>query len=205
MIGGIASAVIPSFANFIFLIRKWSSHEHSSYHTTSIVSSDSSSPIIDIISKILYATSAPGKILYLTVAIISVAFIFLPPLIHDAEKETEDSSTNLSSNKQENQRRDKRMVITLAHYTHTWRIFPCPLQKIRFQIGKNSLDCFQIDQNFRYHKSSFGRGAIYRSNYVPVFCVEIALWLLECSWQVFDRYLYLFLIMLSHSLSILFF
>ena len=120
----------------------------------------------------------PGKIIYITVCTLVVAFIFLPPRnVHD-EMDNHDDVTY------ENQRRDKRMVVTLAKYTHTWRIFPLPIQKVRFGVTQiRQAGCFQIDRKFHHHQSPFGRGAIYKSNYIPVFCVEIALWLLECSWQ----------------------
>ena len=40
----------------------------------------------------------------------------------------------------------------------------------------------EIFQNFKHR---FGRGSIYKGRYIPVFCVEIACWLLEASWQAY--------------------
>lgn len=35
------------------------------------------------------------------------------------------------------------------------------------------------------HRLKFGRGAIYKGRYTPVFCIELACWLLEASWQAY--------------------
>jgi hypothetical protein len=44
---------------------------------------------------------------------------------------------------------------------------------------------FQLDANFNTHRFKFGRGAIYKGRYMPVFCIELACWLLEASWQTY--------------------
>ena len=46
-----------------------------------------------------------------------------------------------------------------------------------------TVEGYQVDKNFRKMKSDLGRGTIYKRNYVPLYCVETALWLAECSWQ----------------------
>ena len=57
------------------------------------------------------------------------------------------------------------------------------IKEIAHIIGTFQL---QVDgRHFSMHKFKFGRGAIYKGRYIPVFCVEIACWLLEASWQAY--------------------
>jgi hypothetical protein len=90
------------------------------------------------------------------------------------------------------QGKDKRSVVALARNTHTWRVFPLPtrshgyLSQHTLKEKLNMIGTFQLKvdgRHFTLHHDKFGQGTIYKGIYVPVFCVEIACWLLEASWQ----------------------
>jgi hypothetical protein len=90
------------------------------------------------------------------------------------------------------QGKDKRSVVALARNTHTWRVFPLPtrshglMSQHTLKEKFNMIGTFQLKVNGRFfslHQNRDGQGTIYKGIYVPVFCVEIACWLLEASWQ----------------------
>lgn len=92
------------------------------------------------------------------------------------------------------QGKDKRFVVALARSTHTWRVFPLPTRShglMSQHTLKENLKIvgtmqLQFDgRSFTTHPFKIGRGAIYKGRYIPVFCVEIALHLLEASWQAY--------------------
>eukprot|EP00978_Attheya_sp_CCMP212_P022522 scaffold67260_cov53-Attheya_sp.AAC.2 len=143
----------------------------------------------------------PGKLLFVTVCSLLAAFIFLPS---SSFYQNDDETGKLNQRKKlmgktdlfranalgeiARQRRDKRLVVTLARYAHTWRVFPLPMKRPRILLPSNlpSVRWFQIDYNsFRANRENFGRGTIFMGRYIPVFCVEIACWLLEASWQAY--------------------
>jgi hypothetical protein len=84
---------------------------------------------------------------------------------------------------------DKRFVVTLARKAHSWRIFPLPirshglLSQHTLKESLNLIGTFQLDGGFEVYRFKNGRGSIFKGRYIPVFCVEIACWLLEASWQ----------------------
>lgn len=130
-----------------------------------------------------------GDIIYITACTLVVAFIFLPSTdyILDTDKINESTSPS-ESYKNENQRRDKRWILPLSRYTHTWRVFPLPIERHEFNSNvkkKKASESYQVNHQFRTLSDDIGRGTIYRENYVPLFCVETALWLAECSWQTY--------------------
>ena len=146
----------------------------------------------------------PGKILYATVCSLVAAFIFLPSSHFRAsnnEKQSTEESSELPGNSSKQimlatkdrrlQGRDKRFVVALARNSHTWRVFPLPIRShslmsqhtLKEQL--NIVGTFQLDANFNAHRFKFGRGAIYKGRYMPVFCIELACWLLEASWQTY--------------------
>ncbi len=155
----------------------------------------------------------PGKILYATACSLVVAYMFLPSSRFRSSPQngsrpdrpqassSEDISmepyqcskqTALSDLDKIYQGKDKRSVVTLARNTHTWRVFPLPtrshayLSQHTIKETLNIIGTFQLQVDGRYfnmHKNKYGRGAIYKGRYSPVFCVELACWLLEASWQ----------------------
>mmetsp|Transcript_18045 Transcript_18045/g.43378 ORF Transcript_18045/g.43378 Transcript_18045/m.43378 type:complete len:1693 (+) Transcript_18045:233-5311(+) len=150
----------------------------------------------------------PGKILYATACSLVVAFLFLPSShFHPTKKEQRtveeiamgpdqySKQTILAQMDKSLQGKDKRFVVPLCRNTHTWRVFPLPtrshglmsqhtLKETLHMVGTFQL---QVDAcgHFVPHNFKFGRGAIYKGRYIPVFCVEIACWLLEASWQAY--------------------
>ena len=130
-----------------------------------------------------------GDIIYITACTLVVAFIFLPSTDYILDNDNNKASTSPSeSNINENQRRDKRWILPMSRYTHTWRVFPLPIERHDFNLNvtkKKMSESYQVDHQFRSLPDDVGRGAIYRENYVPLFCVETALWLAECSWQTY--------------------
>ena len=155
----------------------------------------------------------PGKILYATACSLVVAYLFLPsscfrsppqngsrpgrPRASSSEDISMDPNqyckqTVLSDLDKRYQGKDKRSVVTLARNTHTWRIFPLPtrnhvyLSQHTIKESLNIIGTFQLRVNGRYfnmHKNKYGQGAVFKGRYSPVFCVELACWLLEASWQ----------------------
>jgi len=92
------------------------------------------------------------------------------------------------------QGKDKRSVVALARNTHTWRVFPLPtrshgyLSQHTLKEKLNMIGTFQLKvdgRHFTLHHDKFGQGTIYKGLYIPVFCCEIACWLLEASWQAY--------------------
>ena len=145
----------------------------------------------------------PGKILYATCCSLVAAFIFLPSSHFRAsskEKQSTEENSEIPGNSKQItlamkdrrlQGRDKRFVVALARNSHTWRVFPLPIRShgvmsqhtLKEQL--NMIGTFQLDANFNTHRFKFGRGAIYKGRYMPVFCIELACWLLEASWQTY--------------------
>jgi hypothetical protein len=60
---------------------------------------------------------------------------------------------------------------------------PIERRKQTTQQKPKSNGGYEIDKHFIKIKNAGGRGTIYENNYIPIFCVETALWLAECSWQ----------------------
>ncbi len=148
----------------------------------------------------------PGKILYATACSLVVAYLFLPSSRFYSNKELriqDDQSRSMMPSQYSKQTtgsdmdkryqgKDKRTVVTLARCTHTWRVFPLPIRSHLYlsqhtiKETLNIVGTFQLKVNGRYfnmHKNKYGQGAIYKGRYSPVFCVELACWLLEASWQ----------------------
>jgi len=197
---GVGALVVPLLIDLFTMIKKWSlGHASRSQHDPQSIDR---SPVVDVFIRILWKASqkfpysgtaasiGPGKILFAsTIALVS-AFIFLPskPYYdaenHDAVKTEEhrhvvgdEKLFSLTLPERMNQRRDKRRVVRLARHTHTWRTFPLPIKKATVTSKILSETSFQLNQS--------ERSAVYVSRYMPVFCVEIACWLLEASWQAY--------------------
>ena len=133
------------------------------------------------------ASLGPGQILFLTVSIITLSFIFLPStdFILNLDQYTTESIDDAIIQR-EFQRRDKRSFLRLGRNAHTWRVFPSPIDKEETFVKKLQyyfVEHYEVDKNFQLVSNQWGAGTIYRNKYTPVFCIETALWLLECSWQ----------------------
>ena len=161
----------------------------------------------------------PGKIIYVTVCSIVVAFIFLPSSFFYEERtkssadENPICSTNQSGSHNEKSgsqwgsglskrqhelekqyRKDKRFVVTLARTTFTWRVFPLPIGRFssltkdsvaKYLLSFGSFPAYYYD--FRPYPHPANRERVFAAlgGYTPVFCLEIACWLLEVSWQAY--------------------
>uniref|UniRef100_A0A7S3PV14 Fungal lipase-type domain-containing protein n=1 Tax=Chaetoceros debilis TaxID=122233 RepID=A0A7S3PV14_9STRA len=142
------------------------------------------------------ASLGPGEIIYITACTLVIAFIFLPSTTYMFILENSNNDADalaergeLHQTPKENQRRDKRDFLTLSRYTHTWRVFPLPIERhrhVKIAKGKpKTVDGFQLNKDFNTLPEKLGRGTIYEKNYIPLYCIETALWLLECSWQTY--------------------
>jgi hypothetical protein len=127
----------------------------------------------------------PGEIIYVTCVTMIVAFIFLPSTSFILDEDNQTFESKSDNGYDENQRRDKRDVLTMSKYTHTWRAFPMPIERHKqtLQNKAKSVESYEVNRHFKNITDGRGRGTIFKCNYVPIFCVETALWLAECSWQ----------------------
>ena len=183
---GVASVGIPVIFDVFTLIGRWSAgHERLELSTRGhTMLGILLTVVLDVTERFPYSGTAaglgPGELIYITSCTLVVAFIFLPSSTY-----FEVESDGRNESKVERQRYDKRSVVTLARYTPTWRIFPIPVERHSYSTpstmrGHNS---FQLKKDFQLCSNAVGRAMIYSENYTPVFCVETALWLLECCWQ----------------------
>lgn len=123
------------------------------------------------------ASIGPGKIVYATVCGLIAAFIFLPSAEVSNRRNRPSGSADMFSTLALDRKRDKRLVVTLARYTQSWRIFPLPIQKVSLATSLLKDVSFKLGPSER-SLTFFGR-------YTPVFCLEVACWLLEASWQAY--------------------
>ncbi len=196
---GVGSLVVPLVVDLVKTIQKWSPGKTS--RAIQGAQTMDRSPIVDIFLKILWKASqkfpfsgtaasiGPGKLVFATTIGLVSAFIFLPSKpYYEGDRDTvkngdsrhvvgDEKLFSLALTERLNQRRDKRRVVRLARHTHTWRIFPLPIRKASVGSKILSETSFQLNKN--------ERSAVYISRYVPVFCLEIACWLLEASWQAY--------------------
>jgi hypothetical protein len=129
-----------------------------------------------------------GKLVCLTVQVAITSFIFLPPHTIDFEEYGDDEEKELTEFQiLSKNRRDKRLVVHLAKDSKTWRIFPCPIQRLDEGPSKPSQDSmFQVYKDFHTDKNTHDRGVVSKGTYIPVFCAELACWLNEASWQAYN-------------------
>jgi Lipase (class 3) len=190
---GFIAFLVPIVVDSCLLLRKWTSDE--SHDVGNDVMSDDylkdedpsiREVLLQVLTKIserfpyngTASSIGPGKILYITVCSLTAAFIFLPSSEISARK-SRNLGAGLSafSSFALANKRDKRLIVSLARYTHTWRIFPLPIRKVSMASGWLSEIPFQIGPS--------ERSVAYFGRYTPVFCLEIACWLLEASWQAY--------------------
>jgi len=113
---------------------------------------------------IVAGSLGPGKMLYIFVSTLVVAFVFLPPnfnfnLNFNRNRDIiddDDNDKDFTSNKTSNSNSNSRCVINLTTQSHSWGIFPLLRIKSLQQWGDHD---------------------------TPIFCNEIACWLCEASWQ----------------------
>jgi hypothetical protein len=134
-----------------------------------------------------------GRIFFATVSILITAFVFLPSHTLD-DDETGDldhyfpGQLNVLQEKLKERRRRKRLkrlVVNLARDSKTWLVFPTP---IKFSAAPKILGdtLMQIYQDLRTDSTNMrGRGVVSIGPYTPVFCLELACWLNEASWQAY--------------------
>lgn len=130
------------------------------------------------------ASVGGGRVLFATVSILITAFIFLPA--RTLEQDAIDILDEEKDKRYEQWRlkRDKRLVVHLAKEAKTWRVFPLPIdQSIPTTVLE---DCvYQLYKNLRIDRNARDRGIISLGPYTPLFCLELACWLNEASWQAY--------------------
>ena len=189
---GVASFLLPFLSDWSAAQKVW---------RNSTVNEDGDESLFEVFLTILVhatqrfpysgtaASLGPGEMIYVTTATLVLAFIFLPStsyILDDDQQGLLDSLGNSRTTPKENQRRDKRAVLSMSKYTHTWRTFPLPIEHHLYMVQNAKskvVESYQVDKDLNPLDDHRGRGMIYKSNYVPLFCVETALWLAECSWQ----------------------
>jgi hypothetical protein len=191
---GLTALVVPFFVDLYSLLKKWTVDDGDI--SEKLDESDRlEESTIDVLLQVLSSLSerfpysgtaasiGPGKIIYATVCGTIAAFIFLPS--RTSSEDTTDFSGKRKQHRHENtsvfsalalnHKRDKRSIVSLARYTHSWRVFPLPIYKTSIASSLLSDVSFNIDNSER-SVAFFGR-------YTPVFCLEIACFLLEASFQ----------------------
>jgi hypothetical protein len=188
---GFVAFVIPCLVDAYSLLRKWTSDDSIETHQTEGVGDlgRSATSTVDVMLQVLIKVSecfpysgtagsiGSGKILYATVCGLIMASIFLPSAEVSKRRNRYHENTSTFSTLALSTKRDKRLVVTLARYTQSWRIFPLPILKVSLSSVLLSEVPFKIGPRER-STAYFGR-------YTPVFCLEVACWLLESSWQAY--------------------
>jgi hypothetical protein len=197
LILGVGALIVPLLIDLYALVKKWTLGQKTDMRSD--FEGRDRSHLVDILLKILQNASqrvpysgtassiGPGKLLFVTTIALVSAFVFLPsrPYYEDEALKKEDNRHVVGDEKvfslalleRMRQRRDKRLAIGLARHTHTWRAFPLPIKKATVASKLLSESSFQLSHS--------ERSAVYINRYIPVFCVEIACWLLEASWQAY--------------------
>jgi hypothetical protein len=197
LILGVGALIVPLLIDLYALAEKWTLGQKTDMNGD--FQGKDQSRLLNILLKILQNASqrlpysgtassiGPGKIVFVTTIALVSAFIFLPsrPYYEDEALKKEGSRHAIGDEKafslalleRMRQRRDKRLAIGLARQTHTWRAFPLPIKKTPVASKHLSESSFQLSRS--------ERSAAYFNRYIPVFCVEIACWLLEASWQAY--------------------
>lgn len=188
---GVISFIAPLFVDSFFLLRKWTSDESNETQRIAVVGDQGrvQSSAIDVMLQVLTkiserfpysgtaASIGSGKIVYTTVCGLIGAFIFLPSAEVSTKRNRYHEKNTLFSTLALSNKRDKRLVVKLARYTQSWRVFPLPIQKISLASVLLS------DIPFKLGPSE--RSVAYFGRYTPIFCLEVACWLLEASWQAY--------------------
>ena len=198
LILGLMAILCPLILDVYNLIAKWT-HKVPIINMNSVSSSPvQASGLWNPVTLLLYRLTqrfpysgtagniGPGNILYTTVCALVACIIFLPSrsFRQDRKKvqqmdasEEDEGITELSLTERGKRRRDKRTVVTMARYTHSWCIFPLPIKEVK--VAQDLL----ADVSFSFGASE--RSIAFFGKYTPVFCLEIACWLLEASWQAY--------------------
>lgn len=137
------------------------------------------------------ASVGSGRILFATVSILITSFIFLPA--HILEEDDWDSAQPQGRKRaledklreQRRLRRDKRLVVNLAKYSKTWRVFPIPIEQSAVPTTMLQDNMFQLYKDLHTDDNIHERGVVSMGPYTPVFCLELACWLNEASWQAY--------------------
>jgi len=138
------------------------------------------------------ASVGGGRVLFATVSILITAFIFLPARtleqdvidIQDEENDKRKPYVQDSRYEQWRLKRDKRLVIHLAKEAKTWRVFPLPIdQSIPTTVLEDRV--YQLYKNLHIDRNVRDRGIVSLGPYTPLFCLELACWLNEASWQAY--------------------
>ena len=147
--------------------------------------------------KVPYVNTAaamnPGLLFYSTVSCFCAAYIFLPSSdsdesFHDIENTTDRKQIDRYVSQ------DKRHIVTLSRKTHTWRVFPLAVKKVNLLSSpRNALNTdvsshlsqtrIELEGKQAYAKLAGNHDPF--GTYTPVFCLETACWLMECSWQAY--------------------
>lgn len=138
------------------------------------------------------ASVGGGRALFAMVSILITAFIFLPA--HTLEQETLESQEYQNNPRKPSAqdkryeewrlKRDKRLVVHLAKEAKTWRVFPLPIdQSVPTTVLEDRV--FQLYKSLHMDNNKMDRGLVSLGPYMPLFCLELACWLNEASWQAY--------------------
>lgn len=138
------------------------------------------------------ASVGGGRVLYATVSILITAFIFLPARTLDQEemdldRRHGDAQNPIVQDKRFEQwrlKRDKRLVVHLAQESKTWRVFPLPIDQSKPTAALED-KVYQLYKNLHIDNNKRERGIVSMGPYTPLFCLEVACWLNEASWQAY--------------------
>ena len=76
-------------------------------------------------------------------------------------------------------------MVHLAKDSRTWRVFPLPIERANEIKTILNDDGFQLYKNGRTDNNTRDKGIVSAGPYTPVFCLQVACWLNEASWQAY--------------------
>jgi hypothetical protein len=202
---GFIALGVAFFVNITLLLKQWSveGRTNDPYPPPDLYEEGNTSKLevmmrvlSDIARQFPYSGTAAsigsGRILFATVSILITAFIFLPAHILE-EEDTDDPDRKLLGQmgviqeklvEKKRLRRDKRLVVHLARDSRTWRVFPLAIKQSPTPANPLEERGFQIYQDLHTDLNNLrDRGVVSIGPYTPVFCLELACWLNEASWQ----------------------
>ena len=203
---GFIALGVTLFVNITQLFTKWSVEERTNDpYAPSDLYEEGNTSKLEVMMRVLThiarqfpysgtaASIGSGRILFATVSILITAFIFLPAHILE-EEDTDDPDRKLLIGQmgviqeklveKKRLRRDKRLVVHLARDSRTWRVFPLAIKQSPTPANPLEERGFQIYQDLHTDLNNLrDKGVVSIGPYTPVFCLELACWLNEASWQ----------------------
>jgi hypothetical protein len=191
-----ALAMTALVVSFLLYVRQLETDWHGQTIEISVEQSDKEFPVLilralhDVVTRFPYSGTATtvgfGRLLCVSIEVLITAFIFLPAHAMDSSDTDElEEHAGRELRLRNKNKRDKRLVVHLAKESRTWRIFPCPIQRMNDLNSPLQDNMYQLYKDLHTDTNIQRRGIVSIGPYTPVFCAEIACWLNEASWQAY--------------------